>query len=33
VKAAAAGAAVLDKTRDAAGDRPAKRKGKPAGEG
>ena len=29
VKAAAAGAAALDKARDAAGDRPAKRKGKP----
>jgi hypothetical protein len=29
VKAAAAGAAVLDKARDAAGDRPAKRQGKP----
>jgi hemerythrin-like domain-containing protein len=30
VRAAAAGAAVLDKARDAAGDRPAKRKGKPS---
>ena len=29
VKTAAAGAAVLDKARDAAGDRPARRKGKP----
>jgi hemerythrin-like domain-containing protein len=29
VKAAAAGAAALDKARDAAGDRPAERKGKP----
>jgi hemerythrin-like domain-containing protein len=31
VKASAAGAAVLDKARDAAGDRPAKRGGKPEG--
>jgi hypothetical protein len=32
VKAAAAGAAAMDKARDAAGDRPAKRKGKPEPE-
>ena len=33
VKASAAGAAVMDKARDAAGDRPAKRKGQPGKQG